>query len=84
MFVTRAFMFGPGTQCRCSTCVRIPRECEWGGGPYAGVLLLYLQEIAVNSILAEAEWDALPPGLLDQGVSDMHRSVCQPALLHCM
>jgi len=80
----RAFMFGPGTQCRCSTCVRIPRECEWGGGPYAGVLLLYLQEIAVNSILAEAEWEALPPGLLDQGVSDMHRSVCQPALLHCM
>ena len=35
-------------------------------------------------ILPQAEWDILPSGLLDQGVADKTRSVCQPALLHCM
>ena len=30
------------------------------------------------------EWDSLPGGLLDQGVADNSRSVCSPALLHCM
>ena len=44
-------MFGPGTACRCSTCVQLPKKCEWGGGPYAGVLLLYLQEIAINRLV---------------------------------
>ena len=39
----RAVMFGPGTACRCSSCTRLPRTCEWGGGPYAGTLLLYIQ-----------------------------------------
>ena len=47
----RAHMFGPGTPCRCAECVSIPKECEWGGGPYAGVLLLYLQEIAINKLI---------------------------------
>merc|ERR1712117_218418 len=56
----------------------------WGGGPYAGTLLLYLQEIAVNKVMTQGEWDSLPSGLLDQGVVDNSRSVCQPALLHCM
>ena len=62
----------------------MPDTCQWGGGPYAGTMLLYLQEVAVNKILTQAEWDSLPPGLLDQGVADQARSVCQPALLHCM
>ena len=44
----RAQMFGPGTRCRCHNCTKLPRDCEWGGGPYAGTLLLYLQEIALN------------------------------------
>ena len=44
----RAQMFGPGTACRCSTCHSLPKDCQWGGGPYAGTLLLYLQEIAMN------------------------------------
>ena len=44
----RAIMFGPGTPCRCSDCYKLPDFCQWGGGPYAGTLLLYLQEIAVN------------------------------------
>ena len=44
----RAQMFGPGTECRCATCNKMPDKCQWGGGPYAGTLLLYLQEIAVN------------------------------------
>ena len=62
----------------------MPDSCQWGGGPYAGTMLLYLQEVAVNMILTQAEWDGLPSGLLDQGVADQSRSVCQPALLHCM
>ena len=44
----RAQMFGPGTECRCATCNKMPDPCQLGGGPYAGTLLLYLQEIAVN------------------------------------
>ena len=44
----RAQMFGPGTECRCATCNKLPSTCGWGGGPYVGTLLLYLQEIAVN------------------------------------
>jgi len=44
----RAQMFGPGTTCRCATCDKLPKVCEWGSGPYAGTLLLYLQEIALN------------------------------------
>ena len=62
----------------------MPDTCQWGGGPYAGTMLLYLQEVAVNKILSQAEWASLPSGLLDQGVTDKTRSVCQPALLHCM
>jgi len=80
----RAIMFGPGTPCRCSDCYKLPASCQWGGGPYAGTLLLYLQEIAVNKVLSQKEWDNLPGGLLDQGVVDNSRSVCKPALLHCM
>ena len=78
----RVVMFGPGTACRCSTCINLPPHCQWGGGPYAGTLLLYLQEIAVNHLLTQQEWDSLPPRLLDQGVRD-ESSVCGPALLHC-
>ena len=33
---------------RCATCDKLSNECNWGNGPYAGTLLLYLQEIAVN------------------------------------
>ena len=120
----RAAMFGPGTACRCASCNKLPKTCEWGGGPYAGTMLLYLQEIAVNKwvlntltsescvsgwwshrssflkvpsspspgltllpccrVMTAKEWDSLPGGLLDQGVADNSRSVCSPALLHCM
>ena len=62
----------------------MPDSCQWGGGPYAGTMLLYLQEVAVNKILSQAEWDSQPSGVLDQGVADQTRSVCHPALLHCM
>ena len=64
----------------------MPNSCQWGGGPYAGTLLLYLQEVAVNMILTQAEWESLPPStsILDQGVTDQTVSVCEPALLHCM
>ena len=43
MFMLRYFMFGPGTHCRCATCHRLPDDCQWAGGPYAGTLLLYAQ-----------------------------------------
>ena len=36
-------MFGPGTHCRCASCTNLPADCQWGGGPYAGTLLLYAQ-----------------------------------------
>ena len=39
----RTYLFGPGTHCRCATCTALPRDCAWGGGPYAGTLLLYAQ-----------------------------------------
>merc|ERR1719342_998762 len=79
----RAEMFGPGTACRCSTCHQLPKTCQWGGGPYAGTLLLYLQEIAMNKILTQTEWDSMPKGQLDQGVTDFKRNVCEPVVLHC-
>ena len=44
----RAMMFGPGTACRCADCNKLPDTCQWGGGPYAGTLSMYLQEIAIN------------------------------------
>ena len=69
---------------RCADCDKMPDTCQWGGGPYAGTMLLYLQEVAVNKILTQAEWDSLPSGVLDQGVVSTTLSVCQPALLHCM
>ena len=69
---------------RCATCHTLPKECTWGFGPYAGTMLLYLQEIAINRVLSPQEWEALPGGLLDQGVTDTGRSVCGVALLHCM
>ena len=64
----------------------MPNSCQWGGGPYAGTLLLYLQEVTVNMILTQAEWESLPPStsILDQGVTSQTVSVCEPALLHCM
>ena len=33
---------------RCATCHTLPKECTWGFGPYAGTMLLYLQEIAIS------------------------------------
>ena len=44
----RAQLFGPGTRCRCAHCSALPDSCTWGRGAYAGTMLLYLQEIAVN------------------------------------
>ena len=38
----------------------------------------------VCRVLSQQEWEALPGGLLDQGVTDTGRSVCGVALLHCM
>ena len=43
-------MFGPGTGCRCSTCTELPTECQWGTSIYAGTLLLYAQEIAMDAM----------------------------------
>ena len=30
---------------------------QWAGGLYPGTLLLYLQEIEVNHLLSQGEWD---------------------------
>ena len=91
----RASLFGPGTICRlgkfqvqkffhrCAECKEINPGCAWSKGIYPGVLLLYMQELAVNRVLTKKEWDELPSGLLDQGVSSTVTTVCGPALLHC-
>ena len=65
---------------RCAECTVMPEACAWSKGPYPGVLLLYMQvgnlvltrvtivpqELAVNRVLSQQEWDNLPSGLLDQ------------------
>jgi len=79
---TRAHMFGPGTLCRCSTCTELPTECEWGQGIYAGTLLLYAQEIAMNKMWTQREYDEQTYAILDGSCTDETISVCKPALLH--
>ena len=34
---------------RCATCVSPPSVCEWGKGPYPGVMLLYMQVAPVQA-----------------------------------
>jgi hypothetical protein len=43
MSLSRAYIFGPGTDCRCATCTSLPVTCGWGKGPYVGTVLLYAQ-----------------------------------------
>merc|ERR1719483_168253 len=79
---TRAHMFGPGTLCRCATCTNLPKECEWGQGIYAGTLLLYAQEIAMNKMWSQREYDEQTYAILDGSCTEEKISVCTPALLH--
>ena len=64
-------ILNPNSKCfhRCAECKDINPECAWSKGIYPGVLLLYMQELAVNRVLTKKEWDELPSGLIDQGVS---------------
>ena len=48
-------MFGPGTKCRCANCTELPKSCSWGKGIYAGTLLLYAQEIAMNQLWTQVQ-----------------------------
>jgi hypothetical protein len=79
---TRAHMFGPGTACRCAACSSLPRECEWGQGIYAGTLLLYAQEIAMNQLWTQAEYNSQTSAVLDGSCTDASIHVCTTALLH--
>lgn len=79
---TRAHMFGPGTACRCATCTALPEKCQWSKGPYAGTLLLYSQEIAMNRIWTQREFDEQTGAILDVSCTDEKASICEPALLH--
>ena len=81
---TRAHMFGPGTACRCATCVRLPDTCQWGGGPYAGTLLLYAQEMALNVVWSQREYEAAGAlgAVLDGSCTSTQHTICQQALLH--
>lgn len=81
MFV-RAHMFGPGTVCRCATCTQLPQECQWGKGIFAGTMLLYTQEIAMNHIWTQREYDQGSVAILDSSTTDDKIHVCKPALLH--
>ena len=73
----------PPSPSRCAECTVVPESCGWSKGLYPGVLLLYLQEIAVNVVLTQEEWDSQPPRLLDQSSNHETKSTCEPALLHC-
>ena len=77
-------MFGPGTTCRCATCAKLPAECQWGGGPYAGVLLLYLQEITLNKLWTQNERETQTTARLDLGTTNEKLGICEAALLHAM
>jgi len=77
----RFYMFGPGTVCRCATCTKLPAECQWGAGPYAGTLLLYAQEIAMNLVWSQEEYDAMKEGHVDMGTTGPE-SVCPKLQLH--
>ena len=77
-------MFGPGTVCRCARCSYLPQECEWGQGPYAGGMSLYLQEITLNHLWSQHEWDSQGEAVLDIGTTDTMVSICQVGLLHAM
>jgi len=79
---TRAHMFGPGTLCRCATCINLPQECEWGQGIYAGTLLLYAQEIAMNRMWSQREYDTQKTAILDASCTELNIHVCQVALMH--
>ena len=83
---TRAHMFGPGTKCRCPTCTELPRDCTWGHGIFAGTLLMYAQEIAMNELWSQGEYDSVTFRILDGpcGSKDKGQKfhVCKSALLH--
>ena len=81
---TRAHMFGPGTACRCATCTQLPDTCQWGGGPYAGTLLLYAQEIALNAMWTQREHDFVDQhrAFLDGSTTRPDISICHAGLLH--
>lgn len=79
---TRVHMFGPGTRCRCDTCTELPCSCTWGRGIYAGTLLLYAQEIAMNLMWTQREYDAMTYAILDGSCTDVSVHICKPALLH--
>ena len=49
---------------------------------YAGTLLLYAQEIAMNKMWTQREHDEQNTTILDGSCTDPAVSVCTPALLH--
>ena len=53
---------------RCATCHTLPKECTWGFGPYAGTMLLYLQEIAINRCVPLTAGPRPEPALTRPGV----------------
>ncbi|XP_023347024.1 uncharacterized protein LOC111715861 isoform X2 [Eurytemora carolleeae] len=77
----RVYMFGPGTHCRCASCTALPQDCQWGSGPYAGTVLLYAQEIAMNLVWTQEEFDSMKTGYLDYGTTS-NESVCGMLELH--
>jgi len=80
----RAYMFGPGTTCRCPTCTELPSECKWGHGIYAGTLLLYAQEIAMNRMWTQREYEEQDHAILDISCEYQDIDICKPVLLHAM
>ena len=60
-----------------------PLYCQWGeGGPYAGTLLLYAQEIAMNNIWTEEEYKRLRKERELIDTNTMAGLTCNSVLLH--
>ena len=45
---------------------------------------LYLQEISINHLWTEEEWNTHEEAVLDVGTTDSSVNICQVALLHAM
>lgn len=77
-----AYMFGPGTSCRCSTCSQLPPECQKGGGGlHPGEVTSLAHEMALNAVLTQEEYllsHSLP---LTGDSADPRLSVCEAPLL---
>ena len=79
--LSAAEMFGPGSDCRCSWCSQLPRECQREWGLYPGHLSTYAENIALNALLTESQYLASLRHFRQANSSDPALDICSVALL---